>query len=80
MTTETVVGGTVKPPVAEVPLHWHAYFGVEDCDAAVETVKEKGGSILNGPLDTPVGRITVITDPDGAAFSLIYYAELELNL
>ena len=72
---DNVVGGTMKPYAPEVPPHWHAYFGVEDCDAAIETVKEKGGSVLNGPVNTPVGRMAIIADPDGAAFSIIAMPE-----
>ena len=68
---EDVVGGTLHPPVAAVPPHWHAYFGVEDCDASADIVTKNGGSILTKPFDTPVGRMSVVTDPDDAAFSLI---------
>ena len=29
----------------EVPAHWQVYFAVEDTDAAVEQVKQSGGSV-----------------------------------
>jgi len=56
----------------EVPANWLAYFGVEDTDATVEQVKEKGGGVAFGPVDiTGVGRFAVVQDPWGAAFAVI---------
>ncbi|HSS04305.1 MAG TPA: VOC family protein [Solirubrobacterales bacterium] len=55
----------------EIPAHWLTYFAVDDADAAIETAKEKGGSVAFGPVDIPVGRFAVIRDPHGAAFAVI---------
>jgi predicted enzyme related to lactoylglutathione lyase len=65
------VGGTVAPQLAGVPNHWHVYFAVADADAAVATVTRRGGSILTGPFDSPVGRMAAVRDPQGAVFSII---------
>jgi uncharacterized protein len=69
------VGGTVAPPLPGVPNHWHVYFAVADADAAAAKVAGLGGSTLAEPFDTPVGRIAVVTDPQGAAFSIIQMAD-----
>jgi len=60
---------------AEIPPHWLVYFGVEDADAAVETVKSGGGSVMNGPIDIPVGRFAVVSDQFGAAFAVLQPSE-----
>lgn len=56
---------------AEVPAHWMAYFGVPDIGAAISKVTSGGGSVMRQPWDTPYGRMTVVTDDQGAVFSLI---------
>jgi hypothetical protein len=65
------VGGTTPPPMEGVPNHWHVYFAVDDADAAAARVTEGGGGIVVAPFDTPVGRIAVATDPQGAMFSFM---------
>jgi predicted enzyme related to lactoylglutathione lyase len=55
----------------EVPPHWIVYFAVEDADAATETAKEKGAQVRAEPVDIEAGRISILTDPHGAAFALI---------
>jgi hypothetical protein len=54
-----------------VPSHWHVYFGTDDADATAAKAVELGGSIVVPPFDTPVGRIAVLSDPQGAMFSVI---------
>lgn len=56
---------------AEIPPHWLAYFAVEDTDATIDQAKERGGSLMMGPVDIPVGRFAILTDPHGAAFAVI---------
>jgi uncharacterized protein len=68
------VGGSMAPPMPGVPNHWHVYFAVADTDAAATQAAGLGGSILAEPFDTPVGRIAVLNDPQGAAFSIIKLA------
>ncbi|MEU8487157.1 VOC family protein [Streptomyces sp. NPDC048641] len=57
------------PP--QVPSYVNVYFAVDDCDAAVATVTRLGGKLHYGPTDTPFGRFAAVTDPQGAAFSVI---------
>ncbi|EFH31652.1 hydroxylase [Streptomyces pristinaespiralis ATCC 25486] len=49
----------------------NVYFGVEDCDAAIDTVTRLGGTLQRGPLDSAYGRYASVRDPQGAAFSVI---------
>ena len=53
-----------------VPPYWAIYFQVADTDAALAKVLERGGSLLDGPEDTPFGRLAHVTDPMGAPFKL----------
>jgi len=55
----------------EVPAHWMTYFSVADAESAVETVKSGGGALQFGPIDIPVGRFAMVTDPWGAAFAVV---------
>ena len=64
------VGGTMPPQMAGMPNHWHVYFAVADADAAAAKIRELGGSVMAGPFDTPIGKMAVVTDPQGAAFSI----------
>ena len=64
------VGGTMPPQMAGVPNHWHVYFAVADADAAAAKIRELGGSVIAGPFDTPIGKMAVVADPQGAVFSL----------
>ena len=66
-----MVGGTTAPPMPGVPNHWHVYFEVADADAAAAKAAELGGAIMVEPFDTPVGRMAVISDPQGAVFSIM---------
>lgn len=61
----------------EVPAHWLVYFGVEDCDAAVEKVKAAGGEVRFGPVDIDAGRFAVVTEPNAepGVFAVIQPAD-----
>ncbi|AKA95728.1 VOC family protein [Corynebacterium ulcerans] len=54
----------------EIPSHWRTYFTVADVDATVSKLQELGGQLLDGPVDTPFGRIATVADPQGATFQL----------
>ncbi|NND01825.1 MAG: VOC family protein [Acidimicrobiia bacterium] len=63
--------GTMELPYEGAPPHWHVYFGTEDTDSAAEKAAASGGTVVAGPVDTPVGRMASIQDPQGALFSVI---------
>ncbi len=54
-----------------IPSHWSVCFAVEDADAAAAQGEEMGGFVHVPPTDIPPGRYSVLTDPVGAAFSII---------
>src|SRR5215472_13827000 len=68
------VGGSMPPQMEGMPNFWNVYFAVEDADATAARAKEVGGSVVAEPFDTPVGRMAVIRDPQGAMFSIIKLA------
>jgi predicted enzyme related to lactoylglutathione lyase len=60
-----------EPP----PSHWNTYVAVKNTDETVEKIKANGGSVKVPPFDAPgVGRMSVVADPSGAAFSVIQFA------
>ncbi len=50
---------------------WQVYFAVDDADHAADVVRAEGGTILDGPDDTPFGRMSHAIDSTGAAFTFI---------
>lgn len=55
-----------------IPPHWAIYIMVEDCDGAAAKARALGGQIKHGPFDAPgVGRIALLSDPQGASFYVI---------
>jgi predicted enzyme related to lactoylglutathione lyase len=61
--------GSMDPP--QVPPHWLVYFAVEDTDSAVATASRSGAQVLVPPMTLDPGRLSVLTDPQGAAFAII---------
>ncbi len=48
-----------------------AYFPVDDVDSALARAERLGGTRVLAPVDTPVSRIAVFTDPDGNRVGLV---------
>ncbi len=66
------IGGAMNPPMAGIPPHWNVYFNVEDVDATVAKAQELGGQVVAPAFDvTGVGRMAVLSDPQGAMFNLM---------
>jgi uncharacterized protein len=55
----------------DMPAHWMTYFAVNDIDAAVAAANASGGQVPFPPFETPFGKIAVVMDPGGAAFSVL---------
>jgi uncharacterized protein len=68
----TTLGGIYnKPTNAPGPPAWVHYARVADVNAAVETTRQKGGQVLNGPMEVPGGDLIAnILDPQGAQFAV----------
>lgn len=50
---------------------WIGYIHAGDVDAEIEAIKADGGSVQMPAMDIPVGRIAMVTDPQGAAFYIM---------
>ncbi|MFR9798452.1 VOC family protein [Streptomyces sp. MS06] len=57
------------PP--EVPSYVNVYFTADDCDETVARAVKLGAVLRFGPMDSPFGRFAALSDPQGAAFSVI---------
>ena len=54
-----------------VPPNWLSYVTVQNVDDSAKKAKDLGGTVAMGPFDVmDLGRMAVITDPQGATFSL----------
>ncbi len=51
--------------------HWTAYINVADTDATMAKVAELGGSVVEGPDDTPYGVLATVVDPNGQRIKAI---------
>ena len=69
------IGGAMKPPMDGIPPNWGVYFAVDDADAAVATARQGGAGVIVEPNDIPPGRMAVLTDPQGAVFSVLQLAQ-----
>ncbi|MGO1201431.1 MAG: VOC family protein [Dermabacteraceae bacterium] len=54
---------------------WRFYLAVDSSAAAIERIEEHGGTVLDGPIDSPFGRIATIADPEGATFQISAMSE-----
>lgn len=53
---------------------WGSYVTVDDVDKRVARAQSLGAKLFYGPMDIPnVGRIAVISDPQGAMLTMITY-------
>lgn len=52
------------------PPYWLPYFTVASCDGAVSKVRELGGKVLAEPFEPGAGRISILSDPQGAVFAI----------
>lgn len=69
-------GMYTKPEFMQQPPFWIGYVAVDDVDSSADKAKELGGNVIVPPTDIPnVGRFAVITDPSGAAFSIVKLTE-----
>jgi uncharacterized protein len=60
-----------QPEGAPAQAAWNTYIWVEDADEAAATAREAGGSVLSEPFEVmDAGRMAVLADPEGAAFSV----------
>jgi uncharacterized protein len=75
MRGEQPVGGVMDLPddlkQMGVPPHWMWYIGVPKLEEAAANVTRLGGKVVSPVIDVPtVGRMQMVADPQGGAFSL----------
>jgi uncharacterized protein len=59
---------------------WMMYIGVDDVDACVTAIASAGGSVQLAAFDIPnVGRIAMVSDPQGAPFYVMRGEGLEAS-
>jgi predicted enzyme related to lactoylglutathione lyase len=69
--TGGALNGGLRGTQEDEPPHWLVYFTVPaSCDETAGVVREAGGQVIAGPMDTGVGRIAIVADPQGARFAL----------
>ncbi|MDQ3473881.1 MAG: VOC family protein [Acidobacteriota bacterium] len=74
MNADRPAGGMYEPgpELGEMPPNWMVYFAVADADAIVTRATELGGRSCAPVMNVPgVGRMGVMTDPQGGAFAVI---------
>ncbi len=63
------IGGI--PPGETYPSAWTVYFGVDDAQAATQSIEAAGGQTLAPVMDVAqFGRMAICQDPTGAVFGL----------
>jgi len=64
------------PPAAHrnpaVPPHWMLFFQVSDVDGLAAKAKQLGGKEHMAPMSVGGARLSVLADPQGAAFSILH--------
>lgn len=66
------VAGIMPLPAPGINSGWLLYLAVDDLDAAVQTAKRLGATVVVAPTDVAAKsvRISVLKDPTGASFAL----------
>lgn len=66
---EAVKNGPIPIPVGIYGLR----MNVDDIDAAIETIKQNGGTIIAGPFETPTSKNLMVKDVDGNNITLMQH-------
>lgn len=53
------------------PSYWRVYLAHADLDGVLARLPQLGGRLLDGPVDSPFGRLATVADPQGASFQLL---------
>jgi predicted enzyme related to lactoylglutathione lyase len=60
--------------IEAVSSNWSVTFAVDDTDAIVARAAQLGGKVVVPPFDTPPVRVAVLSDPQGAEFTVSRFA------
>ncbi|MEY9844859.1 putative enzyme related to lactoylglutathione lyase [Streptacidiphilus sp. BW17] len=71
------VGGRLVAGIGEIaeeagyPVDWITYFAVDSADQVAQRIRDCGGTVALGPLDSgDAGRLALAADPWGATFGI----------
>jgi uncharacterized protein len=64
------LNGGIRPPQDGEPTHWLVYFTTAALDETLHKIRDGGGTVIAGPMETTVGRVAAVRDPQGAPFAL----------
>lgn len=67
---ELLVHGTYEPGEGALPPDDHVAVGVEDLDAACDSLREAGFTVERDPAEYEWGRSAYLRDPDGRQVEL----------
>lgn len=72
------LGGIMADPQvpSAVPPYWLAWFAVAGTDAVVERAVGLGATVVAPPADSPNGRMSILTGPQGEIFAIIDAAQV----
>jgi predicted enzyme related to lactoylglutathione lyase len=62
------VVASIEPLQPGAPPHWSVTFMVDSADEIANKATQLGGTVQVAPFDAPWVRMTVLSDPQGAAF------------
>jgi predicted enzyme related to lactoylglutathione lyase len=66
------IGGMMNAMPGGPRNMWNYYINVDATDAAVSRITDKGGKVINGPMQVPGGSwIAQCVDPQGVMFSIV---------
>ncbi|MEZ0066833.1 putative enzyme related to lactoylglutathione lyase [Streptacidiphilus sp. MAP12-20] len=66
-----VAGIGATAAVEGFPVDWVTYFSVDSADQVAQRIRDCGGTVALGPLDSEdAGRLALAADPFGAAFGI----------
>jgi predicted enzyme related to lactoylglutathione lyase len=72
---ETAVGGLMDLPEegrrSGATPRWLGYVLVDDIDATAARIVRLGGTVFVPPTDSNIGRVSIVADPQKAAFGLV---------
>lgn len=72
-----VAGIGELPYRSGLPVDWITYFAADSADDVAQRIRDHGGTVAVGPLDSErAGRLAVAADPQGAVFGLWQAREL----
>lgn len=67
----TVGGIGAADPDQPAAPRWNVYFAVDDADVSIDAAIARGGQLVDGPTDTPFGRMATLQDAQGATFAVM---------